>query len=122
MESDETKDLAIRSSTLTGESTSGDANCPTLALGSSSGSAALRVWNAVDIDVKYRLFCVHRRTDRSPLYNVIRKRRRTRRLLQLDLGSQVVKKEGEAVALEYEESSPSPASPSSSSCSSPTGV
>ncbi|THU45729.1 hypothetical protein C4D60_Mb02t21060 [Musa balbisiana] len=41
---------------------------------------------------------------------------------KLDLGSQVVRKEGEGVALEFEESSPSSASPSSSSCSSPTVV
>ncbi|CAL9206257.1 unnamed protein product [Musa hybrid cultivar] len=41
---------------------------------------------------------------------------------KLDLGFQVVRKEGEAVAFEFEESSPSSASPSSSSCSSPTVV
>ncbi|URD86654.1 hypothetical protein MUK42_28421 [Musa troglodytarum] len=44
------------------------------------------------------------------------------KLMELDLGSQVVRKEGEAVALEFEESSLSSSSPSSSSCSSPTGV
>ncbi|XP_064995449.1 dehydration-responsive element-binding protein 1F-like [Musa acuminata AAA Group] len=121
MKSDETKNFVMLSSKLTGESTE-SVSLRTLAIASSSGSTALWVSNAVDFDVKYRLFSVRRRTDRSPLYNVLRKRRHTRRLMQLDLGFQVARKEGEAVAFEFEESSPSSASPSSSSCSSPTVV